>query len=63
VPVVGTDTPDLVQQSELEGAGALRVGPAHGAPARALRVQAPMSAREYGGGSARIRTSLARGPP
>jgi hypothetical protein len=50
MPVVRPGTPDLVQQGQLEGAGAVRVGQAHGATACALRVQAAMSAREHDDG-------------
>jgi hypothetical protein len=50
MPVVGPGPPDLVQQGQLKGTGAVRVGQAHGAPACALRVQAAMSAREHDNG-------------
>src|SRR5258706_873193 len=50
MPVVRAGPPDLVQQSQLKGAGAVGIGQAHGAPACALRVQGVMSAREHDDG-------------
>src|SRR5258708_29768673 len=50
MPVIRAGPPDLVQQSQLKGAGAVGIGQAHGAPACALRVQGVMSAREHDDG-------------
>jgi hypothetical protein len=46
MPVVGSSTPDLVQQGKLQHGGAVGVGQAHGAPVRALGVQGSVNARE-----------------